>query len=74
MKCKEKTHSKNPKVAKTKNEKIMIIWNCGICNSKKSRFIKIQEASGLLDSLEIKTPFSWIPLLETLFFKRYKMN
>ena len=31
--------------------------------SKRSRFLKIQEAKGLLSSLRIKTPLSNIPLL-----------
>ena len=37
-------------------------------NSKKSKFIKEQEASGLLSSLEIKTPSSKIPLVDPLLF------
>ena len=35
---------------------------------KKSRFIKNQEASGLLSSLGIRTPLSQIPLLGPLLF------
>ena len=35
----------------------MISSNCAIYDSKKSRFIKDQEASGLLTSLGIRTPF-----------------
>ena len=41
----------------------MDIPNCTVCNSKKSRFIKEQEVSGLLSSLGIKTRLSRIPLL-----------
>ena len=33
----------------------MLLSKCGICDSKKSRFIKEKEASGLLNSLRIKT-------------------
>ena len=36
---------------------------------KKSRFVKEQEAKGLLSNLGIKTPLSKIPLLN-VFFKR----
>ena len=36
--------------------------------SKKSKFIKQQKASGLLGSLEIKTPLSKIPLVGPLLF------
>ena len=38
------------------------------CDSKKSNFIKEQEASGLLSSLGIKTPLNKIPLLGPLLF------
>ena len=41
----------------------MILSNCAICGSEKSKFIKKQEANGLLSSLGIKTPLSKIPLL-----------
>ena len=34
---------------------------------KKSRFVKEQEANGLLSNLGIKTPLSKIPLLNVLF-------
>ena len=51
-----KTESKNPKVVKTKNGRIMVISNCAVCSSK--RFIKEKEASELLSSLGIKTPLN----------------
>ena len=41
----------------------MILSKCAICGSKKSRFIKHQEAKGLLNKLGIKTPLSKIPIL-----------
>ena len=62
------TESKNPKVAKTKNGRIMLLLTCAVCDSKKSKFIKQQEASGLLSSLGIKAPLSKIPLLGPLLF------
>ena len=34
----------------------MLLSKCAICSSKKSRFIKEQEASGLLNRLGIKAP------------------
>ena len=37
------------------------------CRIKKSRFVKEQEAKGLLSNLGIKTPLSKIPLLHVLF-------
>ena len=41
----------------------MILSKCAICNSKKSKLIKRQEAKGLLSNLGIRTPLSTIPLL-----------
>ena len=41
----------------------MLLSKCAICGSKKSKFIKKQEANGLLSSLGIKTPLSKISLL-----------
>ena len=38
-----------------------------VCGIKKSRFMKEQEAKGLLSSLGIKTPLNNIPLLNVLF-------
>ena len=58
----KKTESKNPKVAKTRNWKIMLLPKCAVCDSKNSKVIKEQEASGLLSSLGLKTPLSKIPL------------
>ena len=38
----------------------MVSSNCAVCGSKKSRFIKRQEAIGILSSLGLRTPFSKI--------------
>ena len=46
----------------------MILSKCVICGSKKSRFIKNQEAKGLLSKLGIKTPLIKIPILGDIFF------
>ena len=45
----------------------MILSNCTICGIEKSRFIKKQEAKGLLSNLGIRTPLSKIPILGVLF-------
>ena len=45
----------------------MMLSKCAICYNKKSRFIKEQEARGLLSYLGIRTPLSKIPLLNVLF-------
>ena len=45
----------------------MMQSKCAICNNKKFRFIKEQEAKGLLSRLGIKTPLSKMLLLNILF-------
>ena len=68
MKCRKNTESKNPKVARTKNERIMLLSKCKVCDNKKSEFIKEQESGRLLSSLGIKTILSKIPLVGPLLF------
>ena len=46
----------------------MIQPNSAICGSKKSRFIKEQQAKGILSNLGIKTPLSKVALLNILFY------
>ena len=58
LKCKKNIESINPKVSKTSNNKIMILSNCAICSRKKSKFIKEQQAKGLLSNLGIRTPLN----------------
>ena len=68
LKYRKNTESKNPKVVKTKNGRIMLLSKCEVCDSKKSKFVKEQEASGLLSSLGIKTPLSEIALVGSFLF------
>ena len=65
--CKKDTKNKDPKIVKTKNNRLMMLSKCSVCNNKKSRFIKEQKAKGLLSNLGIKTLLSQIPLLNVLF-------
>ena len=58
----------NPKVASTKTGRIMLLSKSEVSDSKNSKFIKQQEASGLLSSLGIKAPLSKIPLVEPFLF------
>ena len=46
----------------------MLLPKCQVCDSEISKLMKEQEASGLLSSLEIKTPLSEIPLVGPLLF------
>ena len=45
LKCRKNTESKNPKFVRTKNGRIMVLSKCEVRDSKKSKFIKKQEAS-----------------------------
>ena len=74
LKCRKNTESKNAKVVKTKNRRIILLSKCAVCDSKKSKLIKQQNASGLLSSLGIKMRFTTIPLVGPLLFWKYKMN
>ena len=67
VKCKNDTENIDPKMVRTKNNRLIIQWKCSVCGIKKSRFVKEQEAKGLLSNLGIKTPLSKIPLLNNLF-------
>ena len=58
LKCRKDTENRNPRLLKTSNNRTMILSKCAKCGSKKSRFIKNQEAKGLLSNLGIKTPLS----------------
>ena len=46
----------------------MLLSKCALCDCKKLRFIKEQEARELLSNLGTKTPFSKIPLLGDFLF------
>ena len=64
--CRKNTENMDPTVSASSNGRVMILWKCAICSSKKSRFIKNQEAKGLLSKLGIKTPLSKIPILSDI--------
>ena len=68
LKCKKYTKNINPQGSSTSNGKLMILSKCAICGSKKSKFIKKQEASGLVSKLAIKTPLSKISILGDVLF------
>ena len=68
FKCKRNTESINPKVSKTTNGKAIILLTCAICDSKKSKFIKQEEAKGLLSNLGLRIPLNKIPVLGDILF------
>ena len=67
LKCRTNTESIDPKIFRTKNNKLIMQSKCSDCKNKNSRFVNKQEAEGLLRNLGIRTPFSKIPLLNVLF-------
>ena len=67
IKCRNNTENIDPKIVRTKNNRLVKQSKCSICGIKKSRFVKEQEAKGLLSNLGIKTPLNKIPLLNVLF-------
>ena len=68
LKCRKNAGNMDPKVSATSNCRAMILSKCVICGSKKSRFIKNQEAKGLLSKLGTKTPLSKVPILGEILF------
>ena len=80
VKCKENTENLDGKIFKTKNDRLFMQSKCADCGIKKSRFVKEQEAKGLLrfvkeqeakellSSLGLKTRLSKIPLFGDIFF------
>ena len=66
LKCRKNKENINPVVSDTRNGKTMILSKCVICGAKKLRFIKEQEAKGILITLGFKTGRVKIP-----FFRDY---
>ena len=68
LKCNKNTENIDPEVSSSSNGTVMILSKCAICGSKRSRFIKKEEAKGLLSKLGIKTPLSKIPIMGDILF------
>ena len=67
LKCRKYTKNIKSQINSSSNGKTMIS-KCAVCNSRKCKFIKKQEAKGLLNKLVIKTPLNKIPLLGDVLF------
>ena len=74
LKCRKNTENINPKVSKTSTGRTMVLSKWAKCSSKKSRFIKNQEAKGLLNNLGVRTPLSKVPILDDFFFLMFMLN
>ena len=68
FKCRKDTENIDPKISSSSNSRAMILSKCTICGSKKSRFIKNQEAKGLLSNFGIKKPLSKVLILDDILF------
>ena len=62
----EDTENIDRKMVRTKNNWLIMKSKCSVCRIKKSRFVKEQEAKGLLSNLGIKTQLSKMTLLNVL--------
>ena len=67
VKCRRDTVTIDPKMVKEKNNGLVMQSKCSVCVIKMSRYVKEQEAKGLLSNLGIKTPSSKVPLLNVFF-------
>ena len=67
VKCRKDTENIDPKMVRTKNNRLIMQSKCSACEIKKSRVVKEQEAKVLLSNLGIKTLLSKIQLLSVLF-------
>ena len=68
LKCRKDTENINPRVSNTSNSRTRILSKCAICSSKISRFIKDQEAKGLLSNLGVRTLLSKVAILGDILF------
>ena len=57
VKCRKDIENIDPKMVRTKKNRLIMQSKCPNCRNKNSRFVKEQEAKGLLSTLGIKTLF-----------------
>ena len=68
LKCRKNTENIDLKVSKTSNNRIIILSKSAKWGSKKSRFIKNQEAKVLLSNLGIRRLLSKVQILGDILF------
>ena len=68
LKCRKDTENINPRVLDTSKGRTMVLWKCAICDSKKPRFVKNQEAKRLLGNFDVRMPLSKVPILGDILF------
>ena len=74
VKCRKSTENWNTKIFKTKIGRFIMQSKCADCGIEKLRFVKEQEAKGLLSSLGLKAWLSKIALFGDIHFWVYKTN
>ena len=73
LQCRKNAESKSPKVVRIKNGRITLLSKFSVCNSKKLKFRKEQEARRLVSNLMGVLILSDLSILNTLF-QKYEMN
>ena len=68
LKCRKNTENINSRVSNTNNGKTMMLSKGVVCGRKKSRFIKKQDAKGLLSNLGLMAPLRKVSLLGDILF------
>ena len=68
LKRKKDTENINPRVSNASNGRTMVLSKCAICDSERSRFVKNQEAKGLVSNLGVRTPLSKEPISGDILF------
>ena len=68
LKCRKDTENINPRVSNASNGRKTILSKCAICYCKKSRFIKDQEAKGLLSNLGVRTQLRKVPIFGDILY------
>ena len=68
LKSRKDTENVNPGVLNSSNGRKTILSKCATCGSRKPRFIKNQEAKGLLSNLGVRTPLSKVPIVDDILF------
>ena len=75
MKCRTNTENIDPKIFRTKTNKLIMQSQWTDCRNKKLQFVKNQDAKRLLSNSGIRTSLNKIPLLgDKLFWRCMKMN
>ena len=69
VKCRKDTENIDSKIVRTKINRSVMQSKCSVCGIKKSRFVKEQEAKGLLSNLGIKKPLSKCFVLKSIRYK-----